>query len=326
MILRLAHLAVAVGDLDQTHDFYVDLLGFVLDHRTEDTLYLRGADEFDRWSLALVAPGAREQSDACGILHTAFRVSDPADLDDLESAHARLGLRHLRCAAGTEPGIGETLRVITPEGHALEFVHEIEEIDPHDADGMLRLPMRTLNVNHGAPPARIDHVSLRVPRVPDSLPYWVDELGFSVSEFWMGEGDAPHVAWVRRTTTTHDVALGTNGEPAFHHFAYAVSDPATLSRAADLIGDARLAPQLEWGPARHGATNAFAMYIRDPWGNRLELFTGDYVRDLDRPPLTWRAPDYKEQGHSWWGHQAPPSFAESAPVLTRGWAAAAARA
>jgi catechol 2,3-dioxygenase len=313
MILRLAHVVVAVDDLDEASAFYGDLLGFVEAGRESDTLYLRAAEEFDTWSLALVKAGPG------GILHTAFRVSSPDDLDRLETLHVRIGAAHLRVPAETEPGIGEALRVLTPDGHAIEFVHEIQEIDPHDADGKLRLPMRNLNINHGAPPSRLDHVSLRVAKVHTSLPYWRDELDFSVSEYWLTEGDVPHVAWVRRTTTTHDIALGTNGEPAFHHFAYAVSDPTVLTRAADLLGDARLAPNLEWGPARHGATNAFAMYIRDPWDNRLELFCGDYHRDLDRPPLSWRVPDYPVQGHSWWGHQAPPSFSESRPLLQDNW-------
>jgi len=315
MILRLAHVVLAIDDLDEARSFYVDLMGFVEARRDADALYLRAAEEFDTWSLGLVKAGRG------GILHTAFRVADPDDLDELENLHARIGAPHQRVPSGAEPGIGEALRVLTPDGHAVEFVHEIEEIDPHDADGMLRLPMRQLHANHGVPPSRLDHVSLRVARVPDSLPYWVRELDFSVSEYWLGEADVPHVAWVRRTTTTHDVALGTNGEPAFHHVAYAVSDPTSLSRAADLLGDARLATNLEWGPARHGATNAFAMYIRDPSGNRLELFTGDYHRDLDRPPLSWRALDYAVQGHSWWGHQAPPSFGETGPLHQDGWLA-----
>ncbi len=313
MILRLAHVVVAVEDLAESRAFYADLLGFVEHHRESDVLYLRGAEEFDCWSLALVEHGGP------GLVHTAFRVSDPVDLELLEQLHDRLGIPTQRVPAGVEPGQGPGLRLLTPDGHAIEFVHEIEEIDPHDADGALRLPMRNTNTNGGAPPSRLDHVSMRVPAVKTSLPYWVDQLGFSVSEFWMNADDEPHVAWVRRTTTTHDVALGTNGEAAFHHFAYAVSDPHGLQRAADLIGDARMAPQLEWGPSRHGATNAFAMYIRDPSGNRLELFSGDYLRDLDRPPLYWRPPDYRVQGHSWWANQAPPSFGETFPLHQDGW-------
>jgi 3,4-dihydroxyphenylacetate 2,3-dioxygenase len=312
MILRLAHVVIAVDDLEKAREFYVDLLGFVEHARDGDALYLRGIEEFDSWSLGIVERGS------AGLLHSAFRVSDPADLDRLAALHNGLSARSVRLPAGAEPGQGEALRVLTPDGHVVEFVHELEEVDPYDADGLIRLPMRNTHSNAGVPPARIDHVSLRVPAVPESLPYWVDALDFSVSEFWLNEDEVPHIAWVRRTTTTHDVALGTNGEPAFHHFAYAVADPNALLHAADLLGDARIPLQLEWGPARHGATNAFAMYIRDPAGNRLELFNGDYVRDLDRPPLYWRPGNYEVQGHSWWAYPPPPSFAESNPLFRDG--------
>jgi catechol 2,3-dioxygenase len=170
-----------------------------------------------------------------------------------------------------------------------------------------------------SPVSRIDHVSQRVADVPAALDYWVGALGFSVSEQWVDEHDRPRVAWVRRTPLSHDVALGTNPEPAFHHFAYAVSDANALLHAADLIGDARLQQRVEWGPSRHGATNAFALYVRDPAGNRLELYTGDYARDLDRPPLVWRPDDYAQQGHSWWGWQPPEVFAETMPLVRDGW-------
>ena len=57
MILRLAHVAVAVDDLEQAGAFYVDLLGFVEAGRDSETLYVRAAEEFDTWSLALVKAG-----------------------------------------------------------------------------------------------------------------------------------------------------------------------------------------------------------------------------------------------------------------------------
>jgi len=309
MILRLAHVEVAVDDLDAAHAFYVELLGFVEHARDGDRLLLRGSEELDCWSLSLVDRGGP------GLTHSAYRVSAPSDLDDLEALHRRLGLATERLAAGSEPGHGPLLRVATPDGHRSEFVHEIDEIDPY-VDGRLALPMRRPAEHPGGiPPTRIDHVSLRVNAVSDSLAYWCDELGFSASELWLREDETPHIAWIRRQTRSHDVALGVAPAPAFHHFAYAVADAAALVRAADLLGDARQQQRIEWGPGRHGATNALAMYVRDPAGNRLELYAGDYARDLDRPPLRWRVPDYKLQGHSWWGFPAPDSFGETAPLL-----------
>ena len=310
MILRLAHTEITTTDLGAAREFYVGLLGFV-EHRADgDALYLRGADEFDAWSLK-VRRGAGD-----GLGHSGFRVDDVDDLDRLERAHCALGLATERVAAGTEPQQGDALRCRTPDGHAIEFFHAFDEIDPYE-DGRLLLPVR--RALHGVPPARLDHVSLRVADLTSSLEYWMGVLEFSASEMLLDADDRPRIAWLRRQPRSHDVALGASDGPAFHHIAYAVSDSAALLRAADIIGDSRCVDRLESGPSRHGATNALAMYLRDPDGNRLELYTGDYTRDLDREPLLWRHDDYARQGHSWWGDLPPGSFAETGPLRTDGW-------
>jgi catechol 2,3-dioxygenase len=311
MILRLAHVQIACADVGAARAFYVDLLGFVPHAADASNLYLRGVEEFDAWLLRITA------SDRGGLVHSAFRVSDPADLVAIESAQTALGLAVTRVAAGTEPGQGEALRTRTPDGHRIEFFHDFDEIDPC-VDGRLSLPMRRANAAAGVPPCRIDHVSMRVPDLPAALRYWLQALDFRASELWLDAEETPRVAWLRRQPRSHDVALGTHPEPAFHHLAYSVADPAALLRAADLIGDAREQKRIEWGPSRHGATNALAMYVADPDGNRLELYTGDYVRDLDRPPLVWSSHDYAQHGHSWWGNPPPDSFGTTQP-LTGEW-------
>lgn len=306
MIIRLAHVEMGATDLERARHLYVDLLGFVEHARDADALYLRGVEEFDLWSLKIT------KADSGGIFHSSFRVDDPDDLERLRKVHAAKDLPAEILPAGAEPGQGEALRCRTGEGHAVEFFHEFEEIDPI-VDGRLLLPMR--RGTHGAPPTRLDHVSLRVPDLESAIDYWVGDLDFSASELWIAEDGKPRIAWVRRQPNSHDVALGQNETAAFHHIAYSVSDSIGLQRAADVLGDARLQGQLEFGPSRHGATNAFAMYIRDDDGNRLELYCGDYFRDLDRPPLEWHPHDYANQGHSWWGHPPPPTFAETNPLL-----------
>jgi catechol 2,3-dioxygenase len=306
-VLRLAHVELGVDDIAAARSFYVDLLGFIEHQGDGSSCHLRGAEEFDCWSLKLTLGDP-------GLIHSAFRVSQPGGLDTIEAIQDELGIPAERVPAGTELAQGEALHTLTPEGHRIEFFHEFDEIDPY-LDGRLVLPMRR-RVLSGVPPARIDHVSMRVPDMSAALSYWVQRLGFGVSEMWIDDdGSVPRVAWVRRSPRSHDVALGTYPEPAFHHVAFAVSDPAALFRAADLIGDAQLEDRLEWGPSRHGATNAFALYVGDPAGNRVELYTGDYCRDLDRPALVWRPVGYGRQGHSWWGNPPPESFGRTQPLV-----------
>jgi len=312
-ILRLAHVEVGVRDLDQAREFYVNLLGFVEEGRDERSLYLRGVEEFDRWTLKLT------KADGPGVLHIAFRVAEPEDLDFLERLHQEMGLPCRRVPEGVEPHQGKALRVRSPDGHPLEFFHEFDQIPFRDPDGRTRLPMRLSHQQRGIPPTRIDHVNLRVQDPEASISYWRDRMGFSISEYYTDQVGRVHTAWLRRRTGTHDVALGRYDRPAFHHVAYYTPEPMAVIRTADLLADARLHRSIDYGPGRHGVSNAFFIYVRDPFGNRVEIYHGDYSRDLDREPIRWTYEEYHDQGLSWWGQVPPERFRETNPILTPDW-------
>jgi catechol 2,3-dioxygenase len=312
MILRLGHAELIVDDLDAAEGFYHGVLGFDVHERTDDRLYLRAAEEFDAWSLCLTAGEGK------GFGHMAFRVSADEDLDELEELHRRLDLPTERVPEGLEPAQGEALRVLTPSGHPLEFYHRFDEIPVVDEPDVV-LPMRRSHERGGIPPARIDHVNLRVPDTPTAMDYWIGELDFGASELWLEPDGSVRTAWVRRTPGTHDIALG-RGEPSVHHVAYTVAGESALLRVADLMGDAGLVDRIDYGPSRHGATNAFCIYLRDPAGNRIEFYTGDYFRDLDRPPVRWSAEAYRRHGMSWWGLWPGDHFrTELSPLVVDSW-------
>jgi catechol 2,3-dioxygenase len=140
-------------------------------------------------------------------------------------------------------------------------------------------------------------------------------LGFSVSEYRADEGGSVDMAWLRRTTSSHDVALGRAPRPGVHHVAFAVDGRGALSHAADALADVGMRGQIEFGPGRHGTTDAYFIYLKDPFDNRVELYYGDYHRDLDRPPVRWSTDEYDRRGRLWWGQAPPPSFAEAAPLV-----------
>lgn len=309
MILRIGHTELRVTDLDAAHEFYVDGLGFVEVARDEQRLYLRGIEEFDVWTLTLVL------ADEAGLGHVALRVDDAGDLDRLEELHGRLSLPAERVGAGAEPGQGEVLRVIGPEGFPIEFYHEMEQ-RPLPEDGMV-LPMRDARLRHGTGPLRIDHINLRTSAIGATLDYFMGELDFGISEYIERE-DEIFAAWLRRHTGSHDIAVLVGDESALHHLAYLVPEPASLIRLADSLSDLGFEDAVEFGPARHGVTNALFLYVRDPSGNRIELYTGDYVRDRDLPAIRWTWSDFMGKGRKWWGAAAPESFAETTP-LGAGW-------
>src|SRR5699024_2348527 len=74
----------------------------------------------------------------------------------------------------------------------------------------------------------------------------------------------------------------------------------------DKLGALRLSDTIERGPGRHGVSNAFYLYLRDPDGHRIEVYTQDYYTgDPDNPRVTWDVHD--NQRRDWWGNPVVPS-------------------
>lgn len=313
MIIRLSHVEVGVTDLDHVHAFYVGILGFQVHDWTNEALFVRASHEFDRWSLKLSCASGP------GLISVGFRVSEPEDLARLAEIHERLGLRHAVLPAGFHEGRGEGLRVATPSGHVLDFHHEIEEVDVHGLDGRVVPPTRQPLGYTGVPPTELDHVNLRVLDFEAMTAYLEDDLDFSISEYAVDEDGRRVAAWMRRTRTTHEVAVLGHERVGIHHFAYLVADGAALLRTCDLLADAGYAHRIQGGPGRHGATDALAMYFLDPDGNRIEFYSGDYHRDLDRPPIRWSHDDFLARGRFRWGAKTADGFHLPTPLLDAGW-------
>jgi 3,4-dihydroxyphenylacetate 2,3-dioxygenase len=309
MINRLSHVEVAVSDLSGAREFYRDALGLTVYEQSAEAVWLRAPDEFDVWSLKLTRDSGR------GLLTFGFRVDSEESLDALAAQHARLGIAHRWLAPDQEPGRGRTLRVKAPSGHVVDFQHEIAEV-PFEGPAGVRLPMRSTHATTGVAPTRLDHINVRVSDIDTALAYWRDHLQFSASELHVEDGKIRR-AWLRRAPFSHDIAMGRDEAPGFHHVAYAMRDSYLLFRAADVLADGGH-QVVEYGPGRHGITDANFLYVLDPDGNRIELYSGDYVRDLDRAPVVWSGEEYERRGLLWWGQQPPASFLLAGPVLDRG--------
>ena len=71
---------------------------------------------------------------------------------------------------------------------------------------------------------------------------------------------------------------------------------------------------IERGPGRHGVSNAFFLYLRDLDGNRIEVYTNDYmIPDPDFKPIKWKLSDPRRA--TFWGHQAPHSWFDEASLV-----------
>lgn len=294
-IIRAGHGELLVTDLGRARAFYADLLGFVVTAADDECIYLRGYEDTVHHSLVL------RRTDAPGCGHLGYRVATVADLEEIERCFTARGCFVRRVAEGEEAGQGPALRVQDPLGFPLEFYAGMDRAD--------RLLQR-FDLYRGAMPMRLDHFNLQVPDAGVADRYYRSDLGFRCSEYTDADGQV-WASWLHRKQNVHDVAVMNGPGPRLHHLGFSVAEPMSVIRACDVLAGAGREAAIERGPGRHGISNAFFLYLRDPDGNRIELFAGDYLTaDPDAPPLRWSIDDPRRQ--TFWGHAAPASWFDEA--------------
>jgi len=300
-IVRAAHTELLVTDLDCSRHFYVDLLGLVVTEEDGDAIYLRGYEDRCHHNLVL------RHASSPAVSHVAFRVWEAADLERLASHYTELGCPVQWLAAGEERGQGEALRALDPLGCPVEYFYAMEPAD--------RLLQR-FDLYRGPAIMRLDHVNLHIPDVAAGYRYYRN-LGFRCSEYTIADPPDGRLwaAWMYRGPSVHDVAFTAGTGPRLHHIGFWVADRDSVAQACDILAGAGEDYRIERGPGRHGISNAFFLYLRDPDGHRLELFTGDYYTgDPDFEPIGWVLSDRHRQ--TYWGAPAPESwFEESSNFL-----------
>ena len=299
-VVRSAYAHLVVTDLARARAFWVELLGLHVQFEDDTTLCLRGTDELTHHNLVL------SQGPRAALHHLAYRVRTPADVDRAEAYFTALGrpVRRVPAGAGT-PGVGEAVRVVDPLGFPVEFFHRIEHGE--------RLIQR-YDLHRGARIARLDHFNICTPDVPAAYRHYT-ALGFGCSETIEGDAHELYAAWMFRKQTVHDVAFTGAAGPRLHHLGVAVHESHQVLHIADVLGARRLEQHIERGPGRHGVSNAFYVYLRDPDGHRVEIYTSDYYTgDPDHETYRWSVHD--DRRRDFWGNAVIESwYKEATPVL-----------
>jgi catechol 2,3-dioxygenase len=297
-IVRASHVELAVRDLGRARSFYVDCLGYLVSEERPDALYLRAIEERNHHSIAL------KKANQPAALSLGFKVTSE---DDLDRAAAWFKRRNLPTAFPDVPYQGRTLRTADVTGMPLEFYFRMDQ-----GERMLQ----RYATHRGARIQRIDHINCFTPDVQASYDFYT-ELGFRLTEYTeTDDRDAKLWAvWLHRKGNVHDLAF-TNGQgPRLHHIGVTTTGPLDILNICDVMATSGYLPNMERGPGRHGISNAFFLYIRDPDGHRIELFSSDYLTvDPDLEPLRWSLDDPQRQ--TLWGHPAPKSWFEEGSEFT----------
>jgi len=206
-------------------------------------------------------------------------------------------------------GHGEAFRFHTPGGHLSEIYFESERFvaGPGQVPFLPNQPQRFRP--HGAAVARLDHINLLVQDVVAERRFMREVLGFKLRERLVPAGQKIELgAWMSVMTKSHDLALTRESSTAtgrLHHIAYAVDSSEDVLRAADVFIDHGV--RIEFGPAKHSRTQGLFLYVFEPGGNRVEVFTGGIqIYAPDWEPVTW---DTESNGRSTaWGLAVPDTF------------------
>lgn len=290
-VVRFSHVTFQVTDLAASRKFYVDTLGLQVTQETDEMILCRGMEERNMYSVAL------RRSVVPEVPALGLRVFAEQDLDGVHAHFAGQGLlvEWRECELR-----GRVLFARDPLGTPLEF-HAQMATAPSDLQHYAKY--------HGAKPLRIDHANVFCPDV-DAATQFYSELGFRLTEYTQDdESGRLWATWMHRKGSSHDIAFTNGTGPRLHHIALWVPTPMNIIDVLDLMSTTGYLANIERGPGRHGITNAFFLYVRDPDEHRIELYCSDYQTvDPDQQPIRWSLKDPQRQ--TLWGAPAPRSWFE----------------
>jgi catechol 2,3-dioxygenase len=148
-LAHLGHLEILTPKPEESLRFFVDVMGMTESGRQGNSVYLRGWDDYERYSLQLTG------SKTSGLGHAAFRARSPEALE--RRVKALKGSGYERGWHESEFGHGPAYRFHDPDGHLIEIYYETEwyeappELRPALKNQAQRFPARGVNVR------RIDH-------------------------------------------------------------------------------------------------------------------------------------------------------------------------
>jgi catechol 2,3-dioxygenase-like lactoylglutathione lyase family enzyme len=238
----LHHVALRVFDLDEASERWCRQFGFTVRERQGDRVLLRCG--FEDYSLELLASGERPGFDHAGWQLAPGEAADETFLRD-------------------------------PDGHGVELVPwtQPENGFPDVAQLSTELP--------GLRPRRVGHINVLTEDVQRLSRFYVDELGFRVTDYLGDEG-----IWLHLNSDHHVHAMLQKDIAHFHHFALEVVDFGEMRVFLDHL--AKHGRWVIWGPGRHGVAASLFAYIRIPEEDLIvELYSDMEQLGPGHEPRNW---------------------------------------
>ncbi|EJN59147.1 VOC family protein [Halogranum rubrum] len=242
---RIGRTALVVANLDETVEFYTDVVGLTVQTRDTNAATL-GAGETPLLVLTEDEDAPPRRRDQTGLFHTAFLLPTRAALG---AALDRIR-EHARLSGASDHYVSEALYLSDPEGNGVEIYWDRPRAEwPRADDGTVEIGTIPLDVDElaaqsdGAATApsgtTVGHVHLEVSSIDASKAFYVDTLGLRP------QTEMPSALFVAAGDYHHHLGLNTwNGRTrppggrGLAWFEFVVGDAETLAAVRRRLADA----------------------------------------------------------------------------------------
>jgi catechol 2,3-dioxygenase len=274
----LRSVAIGVPDVRASARFYTDVWRLQPVAEGGGSVYLRGSGAYHH----ILALHPRERVE---LLRIDLAAAGRGEVDALHARVKNCGTPALETPGPvSEPGGGYGFSFKDPEGRVLRVIAGDER---HAGAGPA--PDR---------PVKVTHVVLNTPDTALAAGFFVDALGFKVS-------DRSLLTFVRCNSDHHNFAFHPGDASTLHHIAFEMPDVDSVMRGAGRMREAGY--PIEWGVGRHGPGNNVFAYFVGPDEIVIE-YTAE-VGQVDDDYRVGSPADWKYPGGrtDLWGVTPPPS-------------------
>ncbi len=250
-VTEIRYVGYAVTDLEVERAFYADSWGLEQVPSDDGLLYFK-AQGHDEHHVVRLRPADMKQIDVI-----ALAAASRSDVDALHERVMAAGCQPIFAPyALTAPGGGYGFRFFSPDGLPFEISSDV-------ARGSSREMVRWDGV-----PQKISHIVLHSPDHKVMVKFFVDVLGFRVSD-WLGD----FMCFLRCNSAHHRIAL-LPGPACLNHVAYDMLTVDDMMRGISRLR--KMGTDIRWGPGRHTAGNNTFSYFTTPNG-----FAVEYTSELE---------------------------------------------
>jgi 2,3-dihydroxy-p-cumate/2,3-dihydroxybenzoate 3,4-dioxygenase len=288
---RLGYVAIQVTDLMASRQFYSDTMGLMLEPAVENQVWLRCSDK--TYDLVL------KRGDVPGVACVGFELESRTEIENAYLRVEELGLSPVWTESRDlhRQRVHAAFRFRNPDT-ALELDFYFGQTPAN-----IRFQSTVAQIS------MLGHVVLNVSSYADAHRFWVEQLGFTISDHVPGK-----IAFLRcfPNPLHHSLALIQGERDGLNHINFMVTDIDDIGRAINRMKKANV--PIVFGPGRHLPSGSIFLYFLDPDGMTAEYSFGmeEIAEEGAREPRVLAAsPEVLDT----WGSVPDPRFGKVGAVV-----------